>query len=192
MSQPGNLESEIKLAVASISDILARLAANGFTVSRPEVFEQNDVFDTPNIALRTANRLLRIRRVGSECLVTFKGPPSAGPHKVREELEFNASDAEKVGLVFDRLGYRRTFRYEKYRTELTAPDTPGVVTLDRTPIGNFLEIEADGATIDRVAENLGFLKSDYITMSYGALYLDHCERNRILPSDMVFDVLQET
>jgi adenylate cyclase, class 2 len=189
VSLPGNLETEIKLRVDSLPEILKRLAAIGYTVSGPEVFEQNDVFDTSDNSLRNTNRLLRIRRVADRCTVTFKGPPQEGPHKVREELEFSASDAEAVRLVFERLGYSRTFQYEKYRTEMVAPGNNGVVTVDRTPIGNFLEIESDAATIDRVAAQLGFSKTYYVTKSYGALYLEYCEQNRIRPSDMVFGLL---
>ncbi len=188
MSLPGNLESEIKLSVNSLAEIRERLAELGYTISRPEVFEQNDVFDTEDNALRQSNRLLRIRRVDNECTVTFKGAPQDGPHKVREELEFSASDAETARSIFERLGYRQTFRYEKYRTELAAPGNNGVVTLDRTPMGDFLEIEADSATIDRVAFALGFRQTDYITKSYGALYLTYCDQHNLPPSDMVFDL----
>ena len=187
MSQTDNVETEIKLSVSSIPDVLERLAKIGFQVSRPEVFEQNDVLDTRDTSLRAGNCLLRIRRVGSECIITFKGPPrEGGTHKVREELEFSASDAEDARMIFARLGYERAFRYEKYRTEFRAPDVSGVVTFDRTPIGNFLEIEADSPTIDRVAEQLGFVRSDYITASYGTLYREYCMRNRTSASDMVF------
>jgi len=186
MSNPGNLESEIKLVVASVPDILARLAANGFAVSRPEVFEENDVFDTSDLSLRNARCLLRIRHTGSECIITLKGPPVEGPHKVREELEFLASDAEQVRLMFARLGYQQTFRYEKYRTEFRTPNSPGLVTLDRTPIGNFLEIEAEPGVIDRFAAALGFSKSDYITKSYGTLYREYRELNDISSANMLF------
>jgi adenylate cyclase class 2 len=188
MSQPGNVETEIKLSVASIPEILERLARCGFAISRPEVFEQNDVLDTPGTTLRDRNSLLRIRRAGPDCVITFKGPPVAGLHKVREEVEYTASDPENVRLVFSRLGFERTFRYEKYRTEFRAPGLPGVVTLDRTPIGNYLEIEADSATVDLVAKRLGFEENDYITASYGTLFREYCTASNTGTRDMVFDM----
>ena len=43
--------------------------------------------------------------------------------------------------IAERLGYRRVFRYEKYRTEFHQPRRAGVAMLDETPVGVFLELE---------------------------------------------------
>jgi adenylate cyclase, class 2 len=187
-----NLETEIKLRIDSLPEILDRLARQGFAVSHPEVFEQNELFDTEDTSLRNRSCLLRIRRAGSACLVTFKGPPIPGAYKVREELEYTASDPDQARAVFERLGYHRTFRYEKYRTEYVAPEIAAVVTVDRTPIGNYLEIESDTDVIDRVALLLGFSPAEYITASYGTLFRDYCELNNAQLRDMVFPVATST
>ena len=86
--------------------------------------------------------------------------------------------------IFAGLGFAPVFRYEKYRTEFT--DGEGVVTLDETPIGDYLELEGGEEWIDRVAAKLGYRESDYVTMSYGRLYLEHCNKNQIEPANMVF------
>ncbi|MBV9156122.1 MAG: adenylate cyclase, partial [Acidobacteriaceae bacterium] len=62
----------------------------------------------------------------------------------------------------------------------------GVVTLDETPIGTFLELEGPGDWIDETAKQLGFSRADYIVDSYGRLYLADCERRGVQPTNMTF------
>ena len=71
------------------------------------------------------------------------------------------------------MGLSPCFRYEKYRSTYRLPGLPGLlVELDETPIGDFLELEGDSASIDRAAALLGFGPGDYITKSYGILFLE--------------------
>jgi len=100
------------------------------------------------------------------------------------ETEF-ADFASMQRILMD-LGFRPAFRYEKYRTEFAAAGASGVVMLDETPIGDFLELEGAPRWIDRTAQALGFAHSDYITASYGRLYLDYCVEKGIDPSNMTF------
>lgn len=165
-----NTETEIKIAVTGFERIRARLKALGFARSQPRLFEANILFDTPGTDLRTGGRLLRVRRVGKQTILTYKGPAETGRHKSREELEIVVSDEAMCQAILDRLGFRPTFRYEKYRTEYS--DGRGVVTLDQTPIGNYLELEGAARWIDSTAAKLGFTEADYITSSYGRLYLE--------------------
>jgi adenylate cyclase class 2 len=123
--------------------------------------------------------------VRREVTLTYKGPPKNSKHKSREELEIMASDARTLGAILGRLGFQRVFRYEKYRTEFQRGST-GIVTLDETPIGNYLELEGAPPWIDRTARLLGFTEPDYITLSYGSLYLDWCAREGHEPADMTF------
>ncbi|MGH9660150.1 MAG: class IV adenylate cyclase, partial [Bryobacteraceae bacterium] len=82
------------------------------------------------------------------------------------------------------LGYRPVFRYEKRRAVYNGRG--GLICVDETPIGNFLELEGPPAWIDRTARRLGFRDGDYITASYGELYLDWCRTAGVEPSDMTF------
>ena len=184
-SNSDSLEIEIKLAVAGAAAARRLLRAKGFRILKPRVFESNDVLDTPEQRLRNSGSLLRIRSVKREVILTYKGRPRNSKHKSREELELNASDAHMLGAILARLGFERVFRYEKYRTEFTRGRT-GVVTLDETPIGTYLELEGQPAWIDRTARVLGFTEADYITLSYGQLYLDRCKREGSKAGDMVF------
>lgn len=162
------------------------LASRGFVVSKPRHFEVNVLFDTAANQLRESGRLLRLRAAGGKSVVTYKGVESSGRHKVREEVEVGVEDFAAAQHIFERIGFLPKFRYEKYRTEYKRLGDPGVVVLDETPIGDFLEIEGPAEWIDSTARKLGFDESQFITESYGRLYLDWCAQQGTLPSDMVF------
>jgi len=182
----GNIETEIKLAVKDAESASTLLSARGFEIRKPRVFESNIVFDTPEKTLRAAGCLLRIRTVDSQCILTFKGPGTPGRHKTREEIEVQVSDAAGLSKILQRLGYQPTFRYEKYRTEFALVSDRGVVTVDETPFGVFLELEGPPDWIDKTARDLGFEERQYITASYGELYRRYCHSMGETPSNMVF------
>jgi adenylate cyclase class 2 len=179
-------EIEIKLAVPDVPSARRLLRRAGFRVTRPRVFEANTVFDTPKLTLRKSSRLLRIRKAGAVATLTYKGKPAGGRHKSREELEVRIPDAEKMAAILERLGFHPVFRYEKYRTEFQQPRRSGVAVLDETPIGVYIELEGTEHWIDRTARLLGFSEHDYITASYGRLYLEWCKSKKRKPGDMVF------
>ena len=179
-------ETEIKLRVESPARLKRRLARLGFSVVKRRVLEINIVFDTPSGAVRREGKLLRLRQAGSRGTITFKGPPAAGRYKFREEIESDLADGAAMQLILERLGYAPVFRYEKYRTEYAQPRQTGRAMLDQTPIGDFLELEGSPGWIDRTARALGYAPADYITASYGALYLVRCQARGVEPSHMVF------
>ncbi|MBV8709904.1 MAG: hypothetical protein JO028_22160 [Acidobacteriaceae bacterium] len=88
--------------------------------------------------------------------------------------------------ILTSIGFQPSFRYEKYRTEFQADGAAGIVTLDETPIGFFLELEGPGDWIDKTAKDLGFSPESYVLESYGRLYVADCERRGVKPSHMVF------
>jgi adenylate cyclase class 2 len=182
-----NLETEIKLRLDSAAATRRLLRRFGFSVAKRRVFESNTIFDTPAGDLRTGRNLLRLRQAGQRHTLAFKGPPVAGRYKSREELESEFADPASMRRILERLGYAPVFRYEKYRTEFAGSDPAGAVMLDETPIGPFLELEGPPRWIDRTARTLGFSRAEYITASYGKLYLEHCQSKGIQPTNMVFD-----
>ncbi len=184
---PGNRENEIKLRIASADEGRRLLKSAGFQLRESRFFEDNMVFDTPSLSLRAENKLLRIRVERGRGLLTYKGPPEAGTHKSREEIETGIGNAEAYVAILERLGYRPVFRYQKYRTEFAIDGEPGVATLDETAIGCFIELEGPPEWVDCAARALGFSPADYITASYGRLYLDDCARRGVPPGDMLFE-----
>ena len=185
-SRNSHREIEIKLPLGDVEDGKRRLRSAGFRIFKRRIFEENTVFDTPALKLRKTQRLMRVRQAGGHLKLTYKGPPQHSRHKDREELEIDISNAETMGMILERLDLRPVFRYQKYRTELRHPAGGGVATLDETPIGAYLELEGSSSWIDRTARRLGYSESDYITLSYGMLYLDWCRRTGCRPADMVF------
>ncbi len=181
-----NREIEVKIAVENLVHIKRLLARHGFCVARRRVFERNQLFDTPTHSLRGQGKLLRIRQAGTRSVLTFKGPGIAGKHKSREELEIELPRQNPMAAILENTGFKPDFVYEKYRTEYQQPPSAGVITLDETPIGFFLELEGSPRWIDKTARTLGFAESQYITKSYGALYLEYCNRARVKPSNMLF------
>lgn len=188
MSSPhSRFEIEIKLRLpGNLGKIRRALRDGGFRVAKSRRHEYNVLLDTSNRALRSHGKLIRVRRVGTHSLLTYKGPSEQGRYKKRHEIEVVLPDAFKVEQIFDEMGYHPIFRYEKFRTEYAKPPGTGVVLLDETPIGNYLEIEGNPRWIDSTAKLLGFSTADYITRSYGYLYLAYCRERRVSPSDMLF------
>jgi adenylate cyclase, class 2 len=182
----GTQEIEIKLALKDARSGRKMLKDAGFQVSCKRVFEANTILDTAESSLRGKSCLLRVREAGPIATVTYKGVPEVGRHKSREELEVRVADAAAMLAIAERLGYTRKFRYEKYRTEYQQPRRAGVAMLDETPVGVFLELEGTPAWIDRTARRLGFDHGDYVTASYGRVYLEWCAANGRMPSDMTF------
>lgn len=189
MSTAHGIETEVKIRIADPIAAKQRLEASKFAVSIPRRFEANTLYDTADLKLKKAQMLLRLRQVGNDAIITWKGPSVAGPHKIRPELETNVGSLETLDRILRAVGYDPVFRYEKYRTEYKQPppsDSEGGVTLDETPIGDFLELEGTSEWIDRTAASLGFDRGSYVLASYGRLYLDHCAANGTEPRNMVF------
>jgi adenylate cyclase, class 2 len=181
-------ETEVKISVPHLESIFGRLRSAGFHESVPRQFEANTLYDTPENRLRQQGMLLRLRQIGDVGVITWKGVSVPGPYKSRPELETSIGSIEILDRILTSIGFQSSFRYEKYRTELRSEDAAGVVTVDETPIGVFLELEGPGDWIDRTAGRLGFSPEDYILESYGRLYVADCERRGVNPSHMVFGV----
>jgi len=181
------MEIEIKLKLPARLDVIRRrLRAAGFRISKSRNLEFNTLFDDANVSLRKQGKVIRIRHVGKETILTYKGPGVPGPHKSREEIETELSSAKIFQQILEQIGFRAVFRYEKFRTEFERPHEAGKIMLDETPIGKFLEIEGSPRWIDRTASDLVFTPEHYITSSYGALYLEYCREHGIRPTNMLF------
>jgi adenylate cyclase, class 2 len=180
------IETEIKLRIDGLARARKILRDAGYAVRKPRVFEQNLVLDDANSSLREQGLLLRVRAAGKLVTCTFKKKEKHGIHKSREEREFQSSDLGETLAVFEALGYREAFRYEKYRTEFARAGESGHVTVDETPMGNFMELEGTGKWIDRTAKKFGFGVADYVTDSYGLLWEKWCAENGRALGDMRF------
>jgi adenylate cyclase class 2 len=178
-------EIELKFSVADPEALQSRLPQLGFHLATPRTFEHNILYDTPGRDLRSRRQVLRIRQYGGLCTVTHKRQPDRQDpvdttrYKIRIETETIVAEAPALAEIFQQLGYRPTFVYEKYRTEWSQSlDGNGAahLVIDETPIGNYAELEGPTAWIDQVLADLNIDPVTCLTDSYGKLFLDWKQR----------------
>jgi adenylate cyclase class 2 len=184
-----NQEIEIKFRVDDVRALNRRLRNLGFHLDTKRTHELNTLYDLPGNPLKKRGDILRLRKFGEEWVLTHKGKGKAGRHKKRVENETKLSDGRKMDAILRALNFSPVFRYEKFRTEWS--DGKGHVVVDETPIGNFGEIEGPSRWIDQTAKKLQIPPSDYITKSYGELFLDWKKKNRSPAREMTFKEIRQ-
>lgn len=154
MSQP--TETEVKFRAEDLMAVRDKLMASGAVVTEPRHLERNTLFDDADHSLAARGMLLRLRdALGA--VVTLKAPAPAdddGQHKTRVEIETSVGDYNATFAILTALGYAPSWRYEKYRESFRLDAV--TVSLDHTPIGDFVEIEGPPASIRPQADRLGF------------------------------------
>ena len=179
------LEREIKLPFASADAARAAVAATGATPLRGRRLQEDCLLDTTNDDLKRRRSALRVRQDGGRSLLTFKGPVQPAAVKIREEIETVVGDGTLLMRILGELGFHVWFRYQKYREEFALDDC--IIAIDETPVGVFVEIEGGERGIAATALALGCSPADYLLDSYRGLFVRHCERLGIAPTDMIFD-----
>ncbi len=182
------IEVKLKLSLPALEQ-----AGIGLTLHTPRHFEDNWLLDTTTQQLATKRSVLRVRSANGQGVLTYKekagdDAPSS-QFKLRIELETEIADAAEALAIFDRLGFHRFFRYQKYRAvyEANLPSGKSLhVMADETPLGDFLELEGAEEAIAEAVNLLGLTPADYILESYIALQLRHCQQQGKPLEDMVF------
>jgi adenylate cyclase, class 2 len=182
-------EIEIKFRVADLRALARKLRAAGFHLVTPPTHEMNTLYDLPGDVLRNREELLRMRKYGSAWTLTHKSGGKKARHSSRVELETGVADGKKMDAILRALGYRPTFRYEKFRAEWR--DQKGQVVVDETPIGNFCEIEGPPRWIDATAKKLDVSSAEYITKNYATLFADWKQEMRSPAKEMTFDAVKK-
>lgn len=179
------LEQEAKFRLASPDEGVSKLAALGAHIEKARHYEANILYDFPDERISKRDEALRLRRVDDDSWLTWKGPQhGSGRIKRRRELETPVDDGDAVEGILEALGAQECFRYEKYRTCYRLQGA--LVTLDETPIGVFLEIEATPELIAELASELGLTMADAINLSYPRLYERYRLETPEAPKFMVF------
>lgn len=199
---------------------LKKLGAKTMGAGKGRVHEMNVIFDTPDGGLAKHGQLLRIRTetpaakgkksAAARVILTFKQPTSFSSgfvstkpetrrgvndegrrFKVREETEVDVANAESLAKIFEGLGLRGWFTYEKYRTTWKlgaavrwAKDL--LIEVDETPVGTYVELEGPPEAIERAAGALGYTRKDYLLKNYLTLYVEDCRRRGVAPANMLF------
>ena len=188
MLMSSNKEVEIKFRISNLRDLKERMQRAHFRLHTPRTHEMNTLYDLPGNPLRRRGDLLRLRKYGSEWVLTHKAKGRDGRHKTRAETETKVADGKQMEGILQALGYLPTFRYEKFRAEWEGGK--GHVVVDETPIGNFGEIEGPGRWIDKTAGRLGIQRSDYITDTYAGLFFSWKRRTRSPVNEMTFSAIK--
>ena len=177
-------EIEVKFPLRDRNELLRRLHELGATRLYAETFEDNIVLDRRG-ELRTKGALLRVRKFGRYSLITFKGPLAIEDGiKSREEVQTGVESFELAIQLLDSLGFKPVFRYQKFREVWRVRDVE--VVLDRTPIGDYFEIEGPVETIRQVSGEVGMNMDQAIRQTYADLYRQHRRTRGDLPENMVF------
>jgi len=183
------VEHEVKLAFDTVDAARHTVMTAGGRLDMARRLLDDRLFDTEDQTLRQSGRALRIRRDGDRAFITFKGPVQPGAVKSREEIETLVGSADVAEAIVLSLGFRRWFRAEKYREEYLLGEAR--VTIDETPIGVFVEIEAPPAAIDKAAARLGRGRDDYRLDSYPSLYGAWCRAHGRPFADMTFEGVRD-
>ena len=163
------VETEVKFFIQEPKKAAQKLTELGAVLKQPEVYELNLRFDRPDGSLTSKRHVLRLRK-DTRARLTFKGQAYAiGDVGARKEVEFEVSDFDAAQAFLEALGYEVSMVYEKHRETYHLDDIEVVV--DRTPLGNFIELEGpDAKNIRRVSDALAFDWDTRTMLSYAVLF----------------------
>jgi adenylate cyclase class 2 len=141
-------EVEVKYRAVDHAQVLRHLMERGAVAAGAT--EQEDTYlSHPARDFAQTNEAFRIRRIGGENRVTYKGPRRDGPTKTREEIEVpfapGADPFARSLRLFRRLGFQpvATIRKRRESFHLRFQDHDLAIALDVAEnLGAFVEIEA--------------------------------------------------
>jgi len=184
-SSTNSQETEVKLHTPELEGMHDRLLAAGAVLTTARTLERNMRYENAERTLVKQGVVLRLRQDNTFRL-TYKAPGKvASGIMTRDELEVEISDYDTMDAILQRLGFRPHMAYEKYRT--TYHLYGAEIVLDEMPFGNFMEIEGDNETIERIIAELGLEKHRRVPHSYSDLF-DFVRRHMGLAmADLTFD-----
>jgi adenylate cyclase class 2 len=156
------LEIEMKFRVTDFAAVEQTLQAWN-AAPQPALEEADHYFNAPDRDFGQTDEAFRLRSIGMENRITYKGPKQGGPTKTRTEIEIGvepgAEAANNFCKMVQHLGYRPTAVVKKRRT-IYAFERAGFslqACLDEIEtLGRFIEIEivAEAAQKERAQEVL--------------------------------------
>lgn len=176
------LEIEQKFQISDKSELLAQLEQIGATQGSP--LDQEDYyFAHPSRDFVETDEALRIRRIGTENHITYKGPKRATVSKIRKEIElaFEAGPAALSQLkeMLELLGFQPVRNVKKQRTpysfqhdqrhfEITIDEVEGLGTFAEVEtLAEEAELEQAEAAVIQLAGQLGLsspIRTSYLGM----------------------------
>lgn len=177
-----HIERELRFGGVDHDQLRSRLLELEAESQGSAVLEDNWIFDRDG-ELGEKNSLLRLRVDKRGAYLTFKGPAHYEDRmRIRLEHETGVDSVENTRAILEALGYSLVRRYQKYRERWLLGSM--VIALDRTPIGDFVELEGEGS--QRIASRLGLDLENAERRNYLRLYEDYLAEHPDAPPDMVF------
>lgn len=166
------IEFELKARVDALPPLRDALEARHARLDGARE-EHDRYYNHPSRDFGITDEALRIRRAGTETVVTYKGAKMAGTKlKAREELNLVIEDGITFEEILERLGFRLTAEVTKHR-ELWSLENASIALDEVDELGTFAEVEILGEQDDTgieervhtLARSLG-ITSAPITSSY--------------------------
>jgi adenylate cyclase class 2 len=160
-------EVEQKFPVSDLGAVERRLLALGAQFE-PSVEQVDRYFAHPSRDFAKTDEAFRIRRVGNENFITYKGPKLDAATKTRREIELplaaGAEHLESFTRLLEALGFSIVAEVTKHRrsAEFVWRDRDVTASLDAVAnVGSFVELEiiSDKANLDDARTTLLALAS---------------------------------
>lgn len=158
-------EVESKYRVSDLEALAERLRQVGATIGEP-IVQVDRYYAHPARDFAATDEALRLRRVGDDNCITYKGPKLDATTKTRREIELPLPEgdagAEGFATLLETLGFRPVLEVRKRRREARVPWRQQQVTaaLDEVAeVGTFVELElaADETELDVAREYIASL-----------------------------------
>lgn len=160
-------EIELKFRVDDFSSIRKKLRALGGKLLW-KGREENWFFDARDFRIRKNHDTLRIKTMGDTSLTLKTDKRIVRGAKVAEEYQIMITDAKIGRTILEKLGYRVTLHYKKYREHWKIEKS--YIELDTLEDGRkFVEIESTHKGIKNLARKLNLDFSRSTPLSYTAL-----------------------
>lgn len=184
-------EVELKFPLPDADRIVALLTS--WKVDRsPPVVQCDTYYNHPARDFKASDEALRIRQIGTENRITYKGPVVDSQTKTRREIELGFDDgagaADRFATMLELLGFRRVRQVRKQRVTATLVREGRTfeLALDNVEgLGSYLEIETQADESQRIeaqqavldlARELGLSNAE--RLSYLGLLMDQEEEHR--------------
>ncbi|MDP3902135.1 MAG: CYTH domain-containing protein [bacterium] len=183
------IETEIKLAVEEslVKDIVVRIEKE-FDCKKSDPFHQiTHQFFFEDYTKQNAFPRIRNEKDGSISLTVKAKLKENSEFFKRIELETAIGNAEKVINMMPFFGFPKKISWEKKRHSfLMNGDADICFFLDETPMGWFLEIEAEEEKIEEAITKLELQKAKRINKAYLGLWEEYKKEHGISNDDMMF------
>lgn len=161
-------EIEVKVVLKDFKEIKKKLKELGAEKKCPKTFEKNILFGHKKLKFEK-DWILRLRKFGKKNILTLKTSAKGKKgFKVREEINILVEDFENMKNILEKIGFFEAFYYEKYREDYIYNGLN--ISLDKTPIGNYVEIEGDYKNILKFLKKINVKIEETISLSYIQLF----------------------